>query len=378
MKLLYRLFKQDPASREGTITVTSALGLLINMIISVIKIAIGLAVSSIAIISEGTHSAADALTSILTIAGVRLSNKRPTEKYPFGYGRIEYLTSLIIAVLIMYTGLEFFTTSIDLIFHPTELKISVLTLVIIAASAVVKFFLGIYTIKQGQRVHSDSLTGVGLECRNDSFASVITIGSAIIFLVSGKSVDAYAGLITSVFILKTGFEILRSTISDLLGKSGDRELADQLYHEIRSTEGILNAADLILHNYGPDAYSASVNIEIDHEKSIGEIYQYVHALQLRIMHEYGVTMVFGIYAVDNKTEDSRLMRKTISEFCRNYTQIKSYHALYHDKNNHTIYCDLVVDYSNFDWELLHAEFTGYMQQHYPGEAVELVIETEFV
>ncbi len=378
MKWFYTLFRQDPNTREGVITATSILGLLVNVVISVVKIAIGAAVSSIAIISEGIHSAADAATSILAIVGVRLANKRPTERHPFGYGRIEYLASLVIALLILFTGFEVLTASVDLIFHPAELSISVLTLVIVAVSAVVKFLLGVYTIRQGRSVGSDSLTGVGVECRNDSFASAITLGSAVVFLVSGYSVDAWAGILTSLLILRTGFEILRSTLADLLGRSGDRELADRLYREIRGTEGILNAADMMLHNYGPDAWSASVNIEIDHEKTIGEVYQYVHELQLRIMREYHVTMVFGIYAVDNKNEESRAMRREIAAFVRSHPQIKSYHALYHDRKRNCIYCDFLVHYGDFDWEALRQEFTGYLKERYPEDLLELTIETEFV
>ncbi len=378
MKLFYKLLRQKPGSREGVITVTSALGLLVNLIISAVKIAIGAAVSSIAIISEGIHSGADAATSVLTILGVKLAGKRPTQKHPFGYGRIEYLTSLVIALLILYTGFEILTASVDLIFHPVELGIDYLTLGIIAASAVVKFFLGIYTIRKGKTVASDTLVGLGAECRNDSYATIITIASAVVFLVFDWSIDAYAGVLTALLILKTGFEILRSTLGDLLGKAGNRELAEQLYREIRATEGIANAADMMLHNYGPDAYAGSVNIEIEHDKTVGEVYQYVHDLQLRIMHEHHVTMVFGIYAVDNKTEASRKMRKEIAAFVRGHDHVKSYHALYHDQKDNRIYCDFVVDYSKFDWDALRTEFTDYMTNLYPDTAVELVIETEFV
>ncbi len=378
MGLLYKLLRQKPGTREGVITVTSALGLFINIFISAVKIAIGAAVSSIAIISEGIHSGADAATSVLTIVGVKLANKRPTQKHPFGYGRIEYLTSLVIAILIMYTGFEIFTTSVDLIFHPAQLAIDYLTLVIVAASAVVKLMLGVYTMKKGKQVASDTLLGLGTECRNDSFASVITIASALIFLVFQLSVDAYAGLLTALLILKTGFGILRSTLADLLGRAGDRALADQLYREIRAVPGVVNAADMMLHNYGPDAYSASVNIEIDHEKTVGEVYRFIHELQLRIMHEYHVTMVFGIYAVDNKTEDSRKMRREITRFVRSQEYVQSYHALFHDQKKNRIYCDFVVDYGDFDWDTLQAEFAAYMQALYPGCTVELTVETEFV
>ncbi len=378
MKLLYKLLRQSPDSREGVITVTSALNVLINLLVAAVKVVIGLAASSIAIVSEGLHGGADAATSLLAIVGVKLAAKKPDAKHPFGYGRVEYLTSLVIALLILYAGAEIFTASVELIFHPAELAIDYLTLVIVAGTAAVKFFLGVYTIGRGRAVKSESLTALGLECRNDSYASVITVGSALIFLLWGVSVDAWAGLVTAVLILKAGFGILRSTVEDLLGRSGDRELADTLYREIRATPGVVNAADMMLHNYGPDAHSGSVNIEVDHEKTVGDVYEVIHELQLRIMQEHHVTMVFGIYAVDEKTESSRTLRRQIAEFVRAHDHVKSYHALFHDQKRSRIYCDFVVDYAPFDWDALKAEFAAYIGARYPGVETELVVETEFV
>ncbi len=378
MKLLYRLLHQDADSREGVITVTSALNVLVNLVLAAVKVVIGLAASSIAILSEGINGAADAATSILTILGIKLAARRPDAKHPFGYGRIEYLTSLVIAVLILYTSVEVVTASIDLILHPEELGIDVLSLVIVAGSAVVKFLLGNYTIEKGKSAESDSLTGLGEEGRADSFASVITIASALVFLLWGVSVDGWAGLVTALLIMKAGFGLLISTINDLLGKSGDQELAARLYKEIRATPGVANAADMMLHNYGPDAYSGSVNLEIEHDKTVGEVYQVLHELQLRIMHEHHVTMVFGIYAVDNKTDASRTLRRQIAEFVRGHGHIRSYHALYLDRKQNRLYCDFVVDYGDFSWETLQEEFARYIQTLYPGIQTELVVETEFV
>ncbi len=378
MNILYKLLRQDPASREGVITVTSALNVLVNLLVAAVKILIGLAASSIAIVSEGLHGGADAATSLLAIVGVKLAAKRPDERHPFGYGRVEYLTSLVIAILILYAGAEIFAASVDLIFHPAELTIDYLTLAIVAGTAAVKFFLGVYTIAKGSEVKSESLSALGLECRNDSYASVITIASALMFLIWGISVDAWAGLVTALLILKAGFGILRATVNDLLGRSGDRELADLLYKEIRATPGVINAADMMLHNYGPDAHSGSVNIEVDHEKTVGDIYEVIHALQLRILHRHHVTMVFGIYAVDEKTEASRTLRKQIAAFVRAHDHVKSYHALFHDKKRGRIYCDFVVDYAPFDWDTLKAEFAAYIAELHPGVTTELVVETEFV
>lgn len=378
MKLLYKILGQDMNSREGQITAASSLNIAVNLLVSAVKIAIGLLTSSIAILSDGAHNMADAASSVLTIVGTKLSARKPTRKHPFGFGRIEYLTSLVVAALILYTGFEFFVSAVKLMFEPAQLDISYVSLVIICVAAVLKYILGAYTVRVGKKVDSLSLTAVGMESCNDSYISALTLLTALIFIFTGFSIDAYAGIITSVIIIKAGLEILSDTVSRLLGKAGDRELADSLYKEIRSTPGILNAADMMLHNYGPDAYSGSVNLEIDHKMTMEEVYSIVHELQLRIMHQYGVTMVFGLYAVDADSEDSRRMRAAIASFVSGYEHVLSYHALFISEKEKRIYCDLVVDYELESWEKLRCDFTEYMSGLYPEYSLELVIETEFV
>ena len=378
MKLLYSLFRQDPDSREGVILTTSGLGVIVNILCSVLKIVIGLAVSSIAVVSEGLNNAADAASALLTIVGTKLAGKHPTEKHPFGYGRVEYLTSLIIAGLILYTGMESFTGAVDGILHPYEMELSFVITGIIAVSAVIKLFLGTYMIREGQRIDSGSLVAVGKECRADCIVSVMTILATLVYLLFDLNLDAYAAVITSLFIIKAGAEVLKDTVSELLGRPGDKALAQELYRVIREEPIVLNAADMMLHNYGPDAYSGSVNIEIDCSKTVEEVYSNIHALQLRIMHEYHVTMVFGIYAVNNDRETLKELRGYIARFAREREHVKSYHALYIDPKTNDIYCDLVVDYSLRDWDALEEEFRAYMHERYPQNRLEVVIETEYV
>lgn len=378
MKLLYKLLRQEPDSREGTVVTVSGLNILVNLIFAAIKVVIGLAVSSIAIVSEGVNNATDSATSLITIVGTKLSAKHPTEKHPFGFGRIEYLTSLLISVLILFTGAELMESSVKRIFAPQEMSISYVTMAIIAVSALVKLALGLYTIKEGRRVDSSSLVALGTECRSDSVVSVITLVTALVFLVFHVSLDAYAGIIMSLIVLKAGFEVLKETLSDILGQAGEKELAQELYRIIRAEPLVLNAADMMLHNYGPDAYSGSVNVEIDHSKTVGEVYAALHELQLRIMHEKHITMVFGIYAVDRDHAQIRQLREQVAAFVREQKHVTSYHALYIHPNGKDLSVDLVVDYDLADWEQLRRAFTDYIASLYPDKHLELVIETNYV
>lgn len=378
MKWIYKLLRQEPGTREGLVAATSVLGIIINVLIAAVKVAIGVFASSIAILSSGVNNATDALTSVLTLVGTKLSGKRPDARHPFGYGRMEYLTSLVIAALILVSGFEMLISSVELIFAPAQMRISPLMLAVIAVTAVIKYILGAYMIRTGRKVDSGALVAVGVEGRNDAFVSLVTLLSAGVFLVFGWDIDAYAGVFTSVVILRAGFDVLRETVSALLGKPGQEELARQIYRELRSDPLVVNAADMMLHNYGPEAYSGSVNLEISHEKTVGEVYQQLHQLQLRIMHEYKVTMVFGIYAVDNDHEQIRQLRQEVSAFVQAQEHVKSFHALYIEPGTGRIYCDIVVDYALQDWDGLEKEFKAYLAQRYPHSDVELTVETEFV
>lgn len=378
MKFIYKLFKLTPNKREDVIQVTSGLHIVMNVLIATTKVVVGLLASSIAIISEGINNASDAMNSILTLVGTRLSIKHPNKDHPFGYGRVEYLTSLVVSSLILISGIEALISSIKLVLKPQALNVSYLSLIIVGVFAVVKYVMGVYTIGVAKKTQSDSLEAVGLDCKNDSFISIVTIVSALLFILFNLNIDAYAGIFTSFMIIKAGYGILKETISKLLGQAGDEELAKKLYEIIRAQDYIINAADMMLHNYGPDAYSGSVNIELDQKLTVGEVYQKLHKLQLEIMYKLKVVMVFGIYAVDNDNPKSKELREIIAKYVIKKEHVKSYHAVYIDENNDDIYCDLIVDYELLDWESLENEFKEYMKDFYPDKNIILTIETEYV
>ena len=362
----------NESSRQERIIRTSVVGILVNLLIAAVKIMIGTLASSIAIVSEGINNATDAGSSFLTYIGTKLSGKHPDEKHPFGYGRIEYLTGMVVGVLILYAGLGMLKESVEGILHPSDMNVSILTVLIVAGTAVTKFILG------GKSVESEVLLAVGEDGRNDSYFSGLTILSSVIFLFTGFSLDAYAGIVFSFVVIKSGVDTLKNTASDLIGRSGKEELARKLYKEIRATDGVISAIDMMLHDYGPDRYSGSVNIEIDHKRSIGEVYEEIHRLQLRIMEEYHVTMVFGIYAVDEDTAAIVDIRRYIGKFVRVNEHVKSFHALYLSEETGTLYCDLIVDYALRDWEELRECFVEYMKKQYSEYEISLTIETEFV
>lgn len=364
--------------RQRIITKTSIVGIIANLIIASIKILIGIVANSLAIVSEGVNNATDSASSFIMLIGTKLSTKKPDEDHPFGHGRIEYLTGLVIGIIILMTGIGLIRESIYSIMQPKGMSVNALAVGIIVFSAIAKYTLGEYTMRKGKSVESDALIAIGKDSKNDSFISIITIVSSLIFIFTGYSLDAYAGLIFSLVVLKAAYDTLKNTADDIIGRPGKEELARKIIAEIKATEGIYSVADMMLHSYGPERYSGSVNVEIAYDKTVGEVYEFLHDLQLRIMHEYDVTMVFGIYAVDEDHPEMRALRETIASFVREKEHVKSYHAVYLSKSSNKIYCDFIVDYDLDDWDALRREFCEFMAEKYPENSIELVIETEFV
>ena len=377
MSIIYRLFKLDRNSREGVVSATSILSIIVNISVALLKIIVGILAASIAIVSEGVNNATDALSSLLTLIGIKLANRKPNKEHPFGYGRVEYITNMIIAAIILLSGTLTLRDSIIKIFRPEELNTTVVSIALVAVTAVIKYVLGTYTISQGKKVNSDTLVAVGMGCRNDSFVSLVTIGVSLIYILFNINIDALAGIFTSCLILKAGYEIMSSTVSELLGQPADEDLARALYKDIRSTEGVINAVDMVLHNYGPDMYTGSVNVEVDHKKTAAEIFEFLRILQGRIYEKYRVAMVFGIYAVDNDSKVNRKLRKQVADFAKENPHVKSYHAVYSDTKSNTIYCDIVVDYEA-DRKVIYQDFTNYLMELYPQKKIQVNLDTEFV
>lgn len=378
MRLMNKALKRDKRTRAGRIAAAAAIGIAVNCLIAAVKLSIGFFASSVAILSEGMNNAADVISSALTLIGTGLAGKRADRKHPFGYGRIEYLTGMTISAFVLLTGGEMLICSVRRLFRPEVLSVSGVSLVLLALSAAVKLLLGIYTVKTGRKTESAALEAVGIECRNDCFVSLVTIASTGIFVLFRISVDAYAGVVTSLVILKSGLDILRKTVSALLGDAGERELAEKLCGEICAAKGIQAAEDMMLHNYGPNRWSGSVTVEADHETTVGELYAVLHALRLRILHEYHVTMAFGIAAADNDHEEVGQLRETIGRFVSGQKEIRGFHAVYLDPESGRIYCDFVVDHSLKEREALRERFAAYLRTQYPQNELVLTIESEYV
>ncbi len=235
-------------NRDIIVVKTSIISIFSNIILAGFKAFVGVLVNSIVIISDAVNNISDALSSIITIVGTKLAGKAPDKKHPYVYGRIEYMTSLIVSGIVLYAGITALVESAKKIIHPEVADYKTTTLVILIAGIIVKFVLGLYVKKKGKEVNSDSLVASGSDAFNDAILSISVLASAIIYMLFKISLEAYVGVILALFIIKAGLELIRESVDNVLGVRVESSLAKCIKREITKEENVQGAYDLVLND----------------------------------------------------------------------------------------------------------------------------------
>ncbi len=275
-------------NREIVVVKTSIISIIANIILAGFKAFVGFLANSIAIISDAINNLSDALSSIITIVGTKLAGKKADKKHPYGYGRIEYMTSLIVSIIVLYAGITSLIESIKKIINPEESDYSTITLIILVAAIAVKFILGLYVKKKGKEVNSDSLVASGTDAFNDGILSISVLLSAIIYIIFNISLEAYVGILLSVFIIKTGLELVKESVDNMIGIRIESDLARSIKKEISKEKDVEGVFDLVLNDYGPDKYLGSVHIEVKDTMTVSDLDILSRRITKNIMEKYGV------------------------------------------------------------------------------------------
>ena len=358
-------------NRNKVIIRTSVVGIVTNVILASVKAVIGLMANSIAVVLDAVNNLSDALSSIITIVGNKLSRKLPNEKHPLGYGRIEYLTAMVIASIVIYAGITSCVESVKKIIHPEEADYSTVSLVIIAIAVVVKVVLGRYVKAQGERVDSGSLIASGSDALFDAILSLSVLASALIFIFTGLSLEAYVGVLISIFIIKAGFEMLKDTVSDLLGRQNDNELAKQIKTLIRSEDGIHGAYDLVINDYGPEKKLASVHVELPDTMTVADLDSLTRKLEKKVYRETGVILTaIGVYSYNTKDDEATKIRDTISNKVKSHDWALQMHGFYVDIEAKEMRFDVVIKFGANAQEALQT-IQGEIQEMFPSYHIQI-------
>lgn len=363
-------------NREKTIVRTSIIGIASNIVLAAFKAAVGVFSHSIAIVLDAVNNLSDALSSVITIVGTKLAGKGPDKKHPLGHGRVEYLTAMVIAVLVMYAGITSLVESVKQIINPDTPDYKGVSLIIIAVSVFAKVVLGRYVKSVGERVKSDSLIASGTDATMDAAISASTLVAAGIFLWKGLSLEAYLGLIISLVIIKAGIDILRETISQIIGERVDSDLAVDIKKTVSGFEDVAGAYDLILHSYGPDTLMGSVHIEVPDYYTADRIDSLTRKIQKEVYEKHGVVLTaVSIYSRNTHNDEASKIRNEAMHIVLEHEGILQVHGFYIDMETKTMTFDMVVDFEA-DRDAVYTHILEEIKEKYPDYNVRITLDSD--
>ena len=369
---------ENQDSRETTIVRTSIIGILVNVLLAAFKAAIGLITHSIAVTLDAVNNLSDALSSVITIVGTKLAGKLPDKKHPLGYGRIEYLSAMIVSALVLYAGITSLVESIKSIISPEKPDYSVVSLIIVGSAVVAKLLLGTYVKRTGKRVNSASLEASGSDAMFDSIISASVLLCALIYIAFGLSLEAYAGVIISIVIIRSGVEMLRDTLDDILGKRYDPEELQAIKNTIAEDPDVCGVYDLILHAYGPDRNVGSVHVEIRDEMTATEIDKMERRISKNVYEKHKLPLTsISIYAMNSSTEETKAIRAKVNEIVMGFEGVLQTHGFRADPEERTITMDIILDFDVKDRKAVFENIRAALQKAFPDYTLQLTLDIDF-
>ena len=363
-------------NRDRVIIRTSVIGILTNLLLVGFKAAVGLITNSIAVILDAVNNLSDALSSIITIIGTKLAGKLPDKKHPLGYGRIEYLTAMLVAGIVLYAGITSAVESVKKIIHPETAEYTTVSLVIIAVAIIVKLVLGSYVKAQGKKVNSGSLTASGSDATFDAILSASVLVSAIIFLITGVSLEAWVGAVISVFIIKSGIEMMIETLNEILGTRPDRELTREVKRLLAEEPEVRGAFDLFLYNYGPDKNYGSVHLELPDTMTVQEVDLLTRKVMTKVYQETGVILTgVGVYSYNTTDEAAAAVRQDVYDRVLAHDWALQVHGFYLDMEKKDMRFDVVMSF-NIDAKEGLATLHEEIGAAYPGYSVVIAPDVD--
>ena len=328
-------------SRQDKIVKTSIIGIVVNLILVGFKAFVGIATNSIAITLDAVNNLTDALSSIITILGAKLANKAPDKDHPYGYGRIEYFSSVIIAAIVLWAGITALMESWPKIFHPDVTSYTTVSLVIVAVAVVVKILLGQYVKRIGKDINSQALVASGSDALFDAILSLSTLVAAIISIFFHVSLEGILGVIIAVVIIKASIDMLKETLDSMIGARVDSELSRKIKESICEMPEVYGAYDLSLHNYGPEDMQGSVHVEIDDTLTALDIQKLTRRISAKIFKEFSIILTVGIYAHNDAYSN---IRDDLYNIASKYPEVLEIHAFIVYEEENLITFDIIVDF----------------------------------
>ena len=363
--------------RNSQIIRTSVIGIVANVLLAAFKAVVGIIASSVAIVMDAVNNLSDALSSVITIVGTKLSQRPADRKHPFGFGRIEYFSAIIIAVIVLSAGITSLIESVKKIFNPTEPTYTTATLIVIVVAIVVKLILGWFVKKKGKQLRSDALIASGSDALFDAIITAATLVSAGVMLIWGISLDGYLGALISILIIKAGIEMLASPVNELLGAKVSPELVKEIRQEIMGFDGVRGVYDIIRHNYGPEVMIGSLHIGVPDTLSAHDIHGLTRSISNAMYARHGIIMTVGIYSVATGENLRAELQSKVMKTLAAHKELVQVHGFYYSEKDRMLSVDVVPDISCHDDAALCRKLTEEIQSLVPDRQVVIVIDHNY-
>lgn len=362
--------------RDRIIVRTSVIGILANVFLAAFKAAAGIMSNSIAILLDAVNNLSDALSSVITIVGTKLASKAPDKKHPLGYGRIEYLSAMIVSAIVLYAGITSAVESVRKIIHPVKAEYTMVSLIIIVVAVLVKLILGSYVKKKGKDAKSGALTASGADAQFDAVLSLSVLLSALLYIATGVSLEAWVGAVISAVIIKAGVEMMIDTLNDILGKRADPETTVRIKHLLSEEPEVRGAYDLFLNNYGPDKNYGSVHLELPDTMTVEEVDVLTRRVQEKIYAETGVILTgVGVYSYNTGDNEAAGIRNRVMETVLSHDWALQLHGFFVDMENKEMRFDVVMSFEIDRQEGVEV-LTEEIRKLYPDFRVSIVSDVD--
>lgn len=364
--------------RKSQIVRVSIIGIVANVALATFKAAVGLLSHSIAITLDAVNNLSDAASSAITIVGTKLAGKAADREHPYGFGRIEYLTAMVVSGIVLWAGLTSLFESIKSILNPEVPSYDTVGLVIIGVAVVVKLVLGRYVSAAGKRLNADALVASGADASFDAIISASTLVAAVLYIMFGLSVEAWLGAAISLVIVKSGVEMLREALSKVLGERVDGELAQKIKNTCCEVDGVNGAYDLILSDYGPQRLWGAIHVEVREDLSALDIDRITRQIQrdVYVLHHV-ILHTVGIYPTNfSEGTDAAAIRAALDEIAESDPYVLQTHGLYVDSTHKSVTFDVVIGYEAGSREEVRERVLDQIQERFPDYDFFAVLDSD--
>lgn len=345
---------QDQKIRTAYGSLSGNVGICVNVLLFLAKFIVGTISGAVSVTADAFNNLSDAVTSVMSLIGVKMAEKPADEEHPFGHGRIEYISGFIVAFLVLQVGFSLLKSSIGKILHPEDLTVSYVSLFVLCLTVLMKFWLSAFNEKLGKRIRSTVMLATAADARSDMLATSATIFSLFMFRFTGLNIDGACGLIVSVFVLKAGIDIAKDTLEPIIGQRMDPELSEKIMSFVKAYQGVLGVHDLIINNYGPSSCIASIHVELDSSMSLDEAHVLLDRIEVDAKHRLGLLLVTHADPIDTQDPETQRMRSLVQKIVSEEAeQSVSCHDVRLVRGSHGINAvfDLVVPW-NYDEDVI--------------------------